>query len=133
MAMKCVIWCSLFAFFVVCLGSAIAEPGSDVTVKDLLELGEVEKAAEQTNEISALVGWDTFGRETPKSSMRGFLSAARQQDYQTASEYLDFRNLPFEVTAVSRPEIARQLHVSLERALWVDIEGLSNDLLGKLP
>ncbi|WP_052140939.1 mechanosensitive ion channel family protein [Pseudoalteromonas piratica] len=131
--MKCVIWRSLFVCFMMFLGSAVAEPKTDVTVKDLLELEEVEQAAKQTNEINAFVGWDTFGRETPKSSMQGFLSAARQQDYQTASEYLDFRNLPFEVTAASQPEIARQLHVSLDRTLWVDIEGLSNDLLGKLP
>lgn len=131
--MKCVMWRSLFVCLMVFLGSAVAEPKNDVTVKDLLELEEVEEAERQNNEINAFVGWDALGRETPQASMQGFLSAARKQDYQTASDYLDFRNLPFAVSVEERPEIARQLHVSLDRALWVDIDGLSNELLGKLP
>ena len=120
----------LLMFFV---GSLIAEPTAEVTVKDLLEQQEVTDNQTTESELGTMVGWDTLGRETPRSSMKGFLTAARAFDYEAAAQYLDFRNLPFSVNESQHAEIARQLHVSLDRALWVDIDGLSPLPLGKLP
>lgn len=131
--MKSVMWRCVLICLMMFFGSAIAEPKNEVTVKDLLEQEEAEQQVQATKELNTFVGWDTLGRETPRTSLQGFLTAARQLDYQSASDYLDFRNLPFTVAADQKAEIARQLHVSLDRALWIDIDGLSGDLLGKLP
>ena len=40
---------------------------------------------------------DPLGRDTPRSSMRSFLLAAEQGDFQRAQQFMDFRNLPREL------------------------------------
>ncbi|MEC8138584.1 MAG: mechanosensitive ion channel family protein, partial [Pseudomonadota bacterium] len=127
--MKHTIWHSLLLSLFLFFGVALAQPKNEVTVKDLLEQENVEQTHSQDKSLNTFIGWDMLGRETPRSSMQGFLTAARQSDYEQAANYLDFRNLPFKVEEAHKAEIARQLHVSLDRALWVDIDGLSNDPL----
>lgn len=131
--MKHTIWHSLLLSLFLFFGVALAQSKNEVTVKDLLEQENVEQTHSQDKSLNTFIGWDMLGRETPRGSMQGFLTAARQSDYEQAANYLDFRNLPFKVEETHKAEIARQLHVSLDRALWVDIDGLSNDPLGTLP
>jgi MscS family membrane protein len=73
---------------------------------------------------------DALGRGTPRSSVRGFLSSAKDRDYDRAAEYLDLRNLPSGMTASQGPELARQLRIVLDQALWIDVDALSTDAEG---
>ena len=68
---------------------------------------------------------DDFERGTPRSSMRGFLEAARAGDYQQAAEYLDLRRVRPDQRALQGPQLARELHVVLDRTLWVEVADLT--------
>jgi len=68
---------------------------------------------------------DPFGRGTPRSSVRGYLLSANERNYVQAAEYLDLRNLPPDMSHTQGPELARQLKIVLDRALWIDLETLS--------
>ena len=73
---------------------------------------------------------DALGRGTPRSSVRGFLSSAKDRDYMKAAEYLDLRNLPSGMTQSQGPELARQLRIVLDQTLWIDVDALSTDAEG---
>jgi MscS family membrane protein len=94
------------------------------------------EAAEVLAEILAAeepeVFKDTLDRETPRSSASAFLLAAEQGDFERASRYLDFRNLPQELRGASRTELAEQFYLVISRVLWLDIEGISDDVRGDL-
>ena len=70
---------------------------------------------------------DALGRGTPRSSVRGFLSSAKERNYVQAAEYFDLRNLPAGLTESQGPELARQLRIVLDQTLWIDLELLSTD------
>ena len=70
---------------------------------------------------------DPLGRGTPRSSVRGFLSSAKDRNYVQAAEYLDLRNLPPGLTESQGPELARQLRIVLDQTLWIDLELLSTN------
>ena len=72
-----------------------------------------------------------LGRGTPRSSVRGFLSSAKDRNYVQAAEYLDLRNLPPSLTESQGPELARQLWIVLDRTLWIDLELLSTNPEGE--
>ncbi len=63
---------------------------------------------------------------TPRSAMRGYLTASRAGDYTRAATYLDLRSLP-PAQRSKGPELAEELHVVLDRTLWVDLDSLSDD------
>ncbi len=71
-----------------------------------------------------------LGRESPRSSIVGFQSAARDGDYERAAEYLDFRGLTGSGKSLDPTEYARRLKIVLDRALWIDITLLSDDPKG---
>lgn len=73
---------------------------------------------------------DDFQRGTPRSSLRGFLAAARQGEWTRAAEYLDLRRIRPADRAFAGPELARQLYVVLERTLWVDLNDVAADPTG---
>jgi MscS family membrane protein len=77
-------------------------------------------------EPTATIPEDEFGRGSPRSSVRGYLTACREGDYQKAASYLDLRRIPGE-----GPALARQLRTVLARTLWVDVEALSPEHAGK--
>jgi MscS family membrane protein len=70
---------------------------------------------------------DAFGRGTPRGAVRGFLEAARESDWEKASEYLDLRRIAASRRAEAGPELARKLKEVLDRTLWVNVDDLSND------
>jgi MscS family membrane protein len=87
----------------------------------------IEKRSKTPTEERAVPGIpdDPLGRGTPRSSVRGFLSSAKDRNYVQAAEYLDLRNLPPGLTESQGPELARQLRIVLDRTLWIDVELLS--------
>jgi MscS family membrane protein len=62
------------------------------------------------------------GFDTPRATMRGFLYAARDGDWNGAAAHLDLRGRDPE----DGPTLARELKTVLDRKLWVDLDALSN-------
>lgn len=96
---------------------------SDATTPSLKEIIEKRSKVSPAAEQAAGVPDDPLGRGTPRSSVRGFLSSAKDRNYAQAAEYLDLRNLPPGLTESQGPELARQLRIVLDRTLWIDLEG----------
>src|SRR5438067_5912539 len=67
-----------------------------------------------------------LGPETPRGAMGRFLAAVRDGQYARAAEYLNLRQIPRSVRAQRGPELARELETVLDRALWVDVDKLSD-------
>ncbi len=68
-----------------------------------------------------------LGPEVPRGAMARFLAACREGHYARAAEYLNLRQLPQAVRAQRGPELARELETVLDRALWVDLDRLSDE------
>jgi MscS family membrane protein len=79
-------------------------------------------AASPTSEIPE----DEFGRGSPRGTLKGYLAACSEADYEKAAQYLDLRRIPGD-----GPSLARQLRIILSRTLWVDIEALSLEHEGR--
>ncbi len=140
--------CVTCYLLVICLAGvgdkAYAMSSPEVTIKSLIDKDDKEKADEKKEVTSAEVGssltslqtdetsfFDEFNRITPRNTMYGFLTAARARDFELASHYLDYRNLPQEVAAIGQMKLAENLSLILDRTLWVDIDNLSNKPDGK--
>lgn len=67
---------------------------------------------------------------TPRGALLGFLEAANDGDYARAVRYLDLSGIPPERRAEEGPRLARQVKTVLDRTLWVDLELMSDALLG---
>jgi MscS family membrane protein len=75
---------------------------------------------------------DNLGRDTPRSSMTGFLHALENFDYEFAVNYMDMRNLPKSVRKYSGEELAKQLDFVIKRAMDIDPELLSKKHSGQV-
>jgi MscS family membrane protein len=73
---------------------------------------------------------DELDRGTPRGSVQGFLSVASEGDFEKAAKYLDLRNLPRGLSRDQGPDLARQLKIVLDRALWIDLDLISVDPQG---
>ena len=94
----------------------------------------IEKPSKGTAELERTapgIPDDPLGRGTPRSSVRGFLSSAKERNYVQAAEYFDLRNLPQGLTESQGPELARQLRIVLDQTLWIDLELLSTSPEGE--
>lgn len=70
---------------------------------------------------------DPYRRETPRSSLLGFVSAAQKDNWPLAKEYL---NVPGNPGPTARETLARQLSKVLDQAFNGDIQKLSASPLG---
>ena len=122
--------CSLWLFLPIT--STWAQTEHEVSVKELLEITEQPLIANVSSDDDTNIPHDKFQRGTPQSAMLGFVKAAREGDFELASEYLDFRNIKASTLAVGKAELTRQFFVVLNRTLWIDLENLSSDHLGDL-
>ena len=100
------------------------------TLKELIEKRSKAKGSPETTALN--IPDDPLGRGTPRSSVRGFLSAVKDRNYVQAAEYLDLRNLPQGLTESQGPELARELRIVLDQTLWIDQELLSTDPQGEV-
>jgi len=75
---------------------------------------------------------DNLGRDTPYSSVIGFLLATEKFDYQAAVEYLDLRNLPRAIRDIEGEELARQLDFVIQRGMKIDVQHLSKKVSGQV-
>ncbi len=114
-----------FVLLFALLGAVSTVPAQDDSYasneETTLQLVEVKKKKEWV---------DSLGRETPRSSMEGFLKATEQRDYELAVEFIDFRNLPRAMRKLDHQELAEQFDFVIQRNVWVDVEALSSDPMG---
>jgi MscS family membrane protein len=127
----------VFAGLVILWGAPLAMTEtmrSEPTIRDLIggksKGGQTKAAESRTPQLAAPD--DPLGRGVPRSSVRGFLTAARNRNYVQAVEYLDLRNLPVEMGHEQGEELARQFRIVLDRALWIDLDLLSTSPEGDL-
>ena len=88
--------------------------------------GEAAKQPEP-EKVKTLGPADEFDRGVPRSSLKGYLKAARDGDFERASQYLDMRYLPSWMDEKQGPPLARQLKIALDKVLWFDLEAVSAD------
>ena len=93
---------------------------------------EAEKIVKQDNEnppaavVVPLGPEDDYDRGVPRSSVKRFLEAGKDGDFESAAQHLDLRNLPREMRNAKGTELARELKIILDRSLWIDLELLSD-------
>ena len=75
---------------------------------------------------------DNLGRDTPYSSFVRFLLATEKFDYEEAVNYMDLRNLPFEVRQVDAAELARELDFIIQRGMEINLDHLSKKTSGQV-
>jgi MscS family membrane protein len=102
------------------------------TLKQIIEEPDVNETAEKRDEKSTAPSKpkgpvDKLDRGVPRTAVRGYLNAVEANDFEKAAEFLDLRALPRGYSQSDGPELARQLNVVFERALWVDPDILSTD------
>jgi MscS family membrane protein len=68
---------------------------------------------------------DEFNRGVPRSSLKGYLKAARDGDFEQAAKYLDLRYLPSWMDERQGSRLARQLKITLDKVLWFDLDMIS--------
>ena len=88
-----------------------------------------ESSPDQGEQSAAEAGIpvDELDRGTPRRSLRGFLTATQNRDFETAAEYLDLRNLPSRMEPMDGPTLAHGLSIVIDRELWIDFAGISDD------
>jgi len=112
-------------------GEALAQP----TVKEVVEQDkqptEEKKTAKSKKEEPKREAprgpEDSFDRGIPRNSVKGFLTAATERDYERAAEYLDLRYLPRGMNESQGPQLARKFKIVLDRTLWINFGELSPD------
>jgi MscS family membrane protein len=113
--------------------------GAQPKLKDVLgESPEKEKAAEEPKAgtpkpkyVRVPIPEDEYDRGTPRTAFQGFMKATGEGNYVSAAEYLNFSSLGRGLTLREGPQLAHQLRIVLDRALWVDFDLLSNDPRGE--
>jgi MscS family membrane protein len=83
-----------------------------------------EAAQNAAPEVEVLA--DEFDRGTPRRSLRGFLTATQNRDFETAAQYLDMRNLPSRMEITDGPTLAHGLSIIIDRQLWIDFAEISD-------
>ena len=101
---------------------AIAPTTPNSQVKSKEEIGAEQKAPEK---VKALGPADEFSRGVPRDSLKGYLKAARDGDFERAAQYLDLRYLPVWMVEKEGSQLARQLKIALDKVLWFDLESVS--------
>ena len=79
-----------------------------------------------TSKVIPLGPADEFNRGVPRGSLKGYLKAARDGDFERAAKYLDLRYLPGRMNKSQGPQLARQLKIALDKVLWFDLEIVSD-------
>ncbi|MHC4137465.1 MAG: mechanosensitive ion channel family protein, partial [Planctomycetota bacterium] len=124
--------CALFALSLLASGAASFAQG-EPTLKDMIGGGEGEappKAAPEAGPAPPAPPTqagpiDDLDRGVPRTAVESYIEAARARDWERAAEYLDLRNLPRGMDARDGPQLAQQLKIALDRALWIDFATLS--------
>ena len=107
----------------------LALPGMIAFVSLTISIASAQEQQEsiqlQQDVIEDVSFQDNLGRDTPRSSFEGFLTVTEQFDYETATQFIDMRNIPSSVRKVGREELARQLDFIIKRGMKINVDLLS--------
>ncbi len=84
-----------------------------------------DDAQPEPKKVKSLGPADDFNRGVPRSSLKGYLKAARDGDFERAAKYLDLRYLPSWMGERQGPQLARQLKIALDKVIWFDLDIIS--------
>jgi len=109
---------------------------SEPTLKEVIEQPDVNVVASEEDQKATAPSKttgpvDKLDRGVPRTAVLGYFRAVIANEYKEAAEYLDLRKLPRGYSENDGPELARQLKVILDRALWVEMDNLSTDPKGQ--
>jgi MscS family membrane protein len=93
---------------------------------------ELIKEVPEQELIEDSVFRDNLGRDTPRSSFVGFLSATDKFNFDAAAEYIDMRNLPHSASQFDGSELARQLDFIIKRGMKINVTHLSKKTTGQV-
>jgi MscS family membrane protein len=115
-------------------------------LKEILgKTSEEEEAKEKTKEeakeeqkpetakpkdVRPVIPDDEFDRGTPRRAVQGFLKATGEGDYERATQYLELSDRAWGLARRGGVQLARELRIVLDRALWVDYDLLSDSPRG---
>jgi len=120
----------IFVMGLVLTGFLMADIAMGQTVAQKLVQGSEKKDVAETKEASEkktpLGPSDEFERGIPRTSLKGFLDAARDGDFEKAVEFLDLRYLPGWIDASDGPELAKKLKIIIDRKLFLDLGHISD-------
>jgi MscS family membrane protein len=91
---------------------------------------EQEPEAAKPKDVRPIIPDDEFDRGTPRRTVQGFMKATGKGEYERAEQYLELSNLARGLTEKEGRELARELRIVLDRALWVDYDLFSDDPRG---
>ena len=89
-----------------------------------------EEKTEKKEEKKALVFRDELKRDTPQGSIKGFMKASKDRDYEKAADFLDLKYTYYNQGSKGSAELARKLKVVIDQKLWIDIDNVNNSLEG---
>ena len=72
----------------------------------------------------------TVLRDTPRSTVQGFLQATRRGEYDIAAYYVHLWGIPSGRQKTEGPKLAKQLAHALERAVWFDLDQVPDTSTG---
>ena len=118
----------LFLFAASSIFAAYSPAMAQDTAADQSNIKE-DKSADQPEpkKVKPLGPADEFNRGVPRSSLKGYLKAARDGDFERAAKYLDMRYLPGGMDQSQGPQLARQLKIVLDKVIWFDLDAVSAD------
>lgn len=115
---------------VTCLSQAAFATGDALTLKEIAEKEEKVQQIKAAPEEIQHGPYDEYNRTTPLGSVIGLANALKENNYTTAVQYLDLRNLPFTIGEADGPDLARKLKIVAVRTMIIDYESLSADPMG---
>jgi len=115
--------------------SYAASQKGEPTLKQVFEETDEKEIAKKEDEKGTIPSKppgpiDKLDRGVPRTAVAGYISAVKGNDFEKAAEFLDLRKLPRGYSQGDGPDLARQLKVILDRALWVEMDTLSTDPKG---
>jgi len=118
----------LFAILICSYVFATQKPATAQSVPPDQNHSKENRGAQQpkSTKIKALGPVDAYNRGVPRSSLKGYLKATRDGDFERAANYLDLRYLPGRFDARQGPRLARQLKIALDEVIWFDLKMISD-------
>ena len=117
--------------FLIAAGTAGVRAEGRVNSSPLRETAQNDAAAQPQAQAERPTA-DTWDRGTPRSSVQAFLRSCREDRWADAAEHLDLSQRSEQGRASEGPKLARQLKFLLDRSLWIDLDGLSDESQGEL-
>jgi len=88
-----------------------------------------KQAVSDTKKVHTI---DIFKRDTPATTVEGFLSATSERDFEKAANYLRLTKLPGRLDKSDGSVLARKLRIVINQKLWINVDELSADTKGNL-